>query len=247
MCVLQLAGVALIAMGTYVYLKMDEYGETVEMFRLMPTLTIAVGIVVFVIAFFGCCGVLRDSYCMLVTVSVINRVQGIGSDLGFFFFFFCLCFQYAILLLVLFFVQAALGTYAYLKVERSDGDVQPLIRSAMKQPFAAYDTVVEERAAFDLIQSQLHCCGVDGPDDYKNKWQNGSVPASCCINFDARPCQLVSSFLISAPYYTAGCADRLARLVQDNLKLILYVSIGIALVEVSLCVRVRVRSRTTNV
>lgn len=40
---------------------------------------LAAGIIIFVIAFYGCCGAVRESHCMLVTVSVAreSRVRGV--------------------------------------------------------------------------------------------------------------------------------------------------------------------------
>lgn len=36
-----------------------------------------VGIVVFVIAFFGCCGAVKENSCMVLTVSIkLNIIQG---------------------------------------------------------------------------------------------------------------------------------------------------------------------------
>lgn len=35
----------------------------------VPSLLIAVGSIILFIAFFGCCGALRENYCMIITVS----------------------------------------------------------------------------------------------------------------------------------------------------------------------------------
>lgn len=39
-----------------------------------PILTIAIGCIIFLIAFFGCCGAIRESYCMTMTYSTILMV-----------------------------------------------------------------------------------------------------------------------------------------------------------------------------
>lgn len=39
-----------------------------------PILTIAIGCIIFLIAFFGCCGAIKESYCMTMTYSVILMV-----------------------------------------------------------------------------------------------------------------------------------------------------------------------------
>lgn len=41
----------------------------VQFFKFVPILIISVGVVVFIIAFFGCCGTVKENNCMLSTVS----------------------------------------------------------------------------------------------------------------------------------------------------------------------------------
>lgn len=66
----QLAGAALIAVGVLVKLNVtDAISEGDNNIHLAPIFTIIVGAVIFVIAFFGCCGAIRESTCMLTTVS----------------------------------------------------------------------------------------------------------------------------------------------------------------------------------
>lgn len=36
-----------------------------------PAVLIIVGIIVFIVAFFGCCGAVKENHCMIVTVSCI--------------------------------------------------------------------------------------------------------------------------------------------------------------------------------
>lgn len=69
---LQLAGLAFIVVGVIFKLNIQEFAQQLEKtgipFNLAPTLLIIVGCVVFVISFFGCCGAIRESTCMLSTV-----------------------------------------------------------------------------------------------------------------------------------------------------------------------------------
>lgn len=43
-----------------------------------PVILIIVGLIVFVVAFFGCCGAVKENHCMIVTVSffLIEYVSG---------------------------------------------------------------------------------------------------------------------------------------------------------------------------
>lgn len=147
-----LAGLALIGIGTLFFLKLETYDKVVvEQFKIAPTLMLIVGVIVFIIAFFGCCGVCRESYCMLVT--------------------------YAVLLLTIFALQLAIGIYAYVQVNE-DGDVRPLVERSLRSAFDEYEKNNEVREVFDVMQKEFRCCGVSGPQDYLAKAI--AMPASCC-------------------------------------------------------------------
>ncbi|XP_046968022.1 23 kDa integral membrane protein-like [Vanessa cardui] len=72
-----LAGIALIGLGVAVELQVSEVTEIFEdsqIFQLTPIGAIVVGCIVFVVAFFGCCGAIRESNCMLVTYAIFMIV-----------------------------------------------------------------------------------------------------------------------------------------------------------------------------
>lgn len=49
------------------------FQETQEFnYDLLPIVIIVIGVIIFVIAFFGCCGAIRESTCMLTTVSALK-------------------------------------------------------------------------------------------------------------------------------------------------------------------------------
>ncbi|VVC88766.1 23 kDa integral membrane protein-like [Leptidea sinapis] len=66
-----LAGIALIGLGVAVQLQVSEVVNVIEgNFQVAPITAMVVGSIVFIIAFFGCCGAIRESNCMLVTYSL---------------------------------------------------------------------------------------------------------------------------------------------------------------------------------
>lgn len=66
----QLFGIALIAVGAYVQSQLHEYLNFFDTNVNGPAiLLIVVGLVIFVISFFGCCGAIKENYCMVLTVS----------------------------------------------------------------------------------------------------------------------------------------------------------------------------------
>lgn len=37
----------------------------------IPKLLIAIGVIIFIVAFFGCCGAIKENYCMVITFAVL--------------------------------------------------------------------------------------------------------------------------------------------------------------------------------
>lgn len=71
---LQLCGLAILVAGALTYAnidKVDYYMDKVQNevnISASPIALIVVGSIVFIIAFYGCCGAIRESHCMIVTV-----------------------------------------------------------------------------------------------------------------------------------------------------------------------------------
>lgn len=65
---------------------------------------------------------------------------------------------------------------------------------------------------WDHLQAQLHCCGVDGYQDFDKlpKWNstNKIVPESCCVLDDVKTFKPKSPFCTSAPNVTNSYADQ---------------------------------------
>ncbi|XP_038212639.1 23 kDa integral membrane protein-like [Zerene cesonia] len=71
-----LAGLALVGLGIAVQLQVSEIVDIVESanFQIAPITAIVLGSIVFLIAFFGCCGAIKENNCMLVTYSIFMLV-----------------------------------------------------------------------------------------------------------------------------------------------------------------------------
>lgn len=149
-----LAAIAFIVVGVLVKLGLDDVTKALESigipFSIAPILMIVVGSIVFVIAFFGCCGAIKESTCMLTT--------------------------YAVILLVLLIAQIAVGIYAFIQTKDSSfSEVD--VRKAFEKVIHEYDKDEAVREAVDAIQSESKCCGAQGPDDWKFA---NTFPKSCC-------------------------------------------------------------------
>ncbi|CAI9546732.1 unnamed protein product [Staurois parvus] len=70
-----LCGIALIGLGIYVQIYLNK---TLTISNVStsgaPIVLIVVGVVIFFISFFGCCGAVKENYCMVTTFAVLLGV-----------------------------------------------------------------------------------------------------------------------------------------------------------------------------
>jgi CD63 antigen len=70
---LQVTGLILIIVGAVTLGLYENYNHLLdESFFSPPALLIAVGVIVFIVSFFGCCGAVKENHCMILTVSIRN-------------------------------------------------------------------------------------------------------------------------------------------------------------------------------
>lgn len=65
----QITGIVLLSIGLVIHGVYRQYQHFLDnSFFSVPSLLVAVGSIIFIIAFLGCCGAIRESYCMIITV-----------------------------------------------------------------------------------------------------------------------------------------------------------------------------------
>lgn len=133
-----ISGVAIIAIGAMVMSSYNKYETFMdEKFSLGPLILIVVGSIIFVIAFFGCCGAIRENHCMVVTFSV--------------------------LLLTIFCIEMAAGICGYVYRE----DVKNAVEKQSEKSMLKYNDNPEIKKSWDLMQQDLKCCGTNSINDWK--------------------------------------------------------------------------------
>ncbi|XP_063377831.1 CD63 antigen-like isoform X1 [Cydia fagiglandana] len=65
-----LIGIAMVGIGVAVVLNWQVVKDASRGLNVAPWLFIVIGAVVFLISFFGCCGAIRESHCMVVTYAI---------------------------------------------------------------------------------------------------------------------------------------------------------------------------------
>lgn len=72
----QLAGLGMVIVGVmYKFNYSDATKVLPSEFAIAPILSIIIGAIVFVTAFLGCCGAVKESSCMLTTVSAFKTTS----------------------------------------------------------------------------------------------------------------------------------------------------------------------------
>jgi CD63 antigen len=119
-----------------------------------------IGAIVFIVAFFGCCGAIKENRCLLLTFAVMMIVILILS------------------------IAAIITAYVYRSKTES------WLRKLMEEQLESYgddDKFKTQKLAktfWDAVQRDNLCCGIENATDWQNnKALNAthSVPDSCCV------------------------------------------------------------------
>ncbi|KAM6112324.1 CD63 antigen [Phoenicopterus ruber ruber] len=147
-------GVALIAIGICAQVALDKALAVSSTPAFSPPVAILVlGIIIFFISFFGCCGAWKESYCMVTT--------------------------FAVLLSIIFLLEIAAAIAGYVFRDKVRTGLKEGLEHAMQQ--YGKDKALTE--AMDELQMDFACCGVNNYTDWANIGRfkvNNTVPLSCC-------------------------------------------------------------------
>lgn len=149
-----ICGCALIGLGIYVLIQMHnpqvfKNGATSG----APIVIIVVGVIIFFISFFGCCGAVKENYCMVTT--------------------------FAILLGLIFLVEIAAAIAGYVYRNQLQSAFTDTITDGMKK----YNTTTDIKKGIDDLQRDFQCCGANSSADWSNYDPykgTTQVPDSCC-------------------------------------------------------------------
>ncbi|KAF4077952.1 hypothetical protein AMELA_G00193770 [Ameiurus melas] len=149
-----LCGLALIIVGVVAKTAITKIPVIQELANTgSPIVIIVVGAVIFLIAFFGCCGAWKDNYCMVTTFVVLLSI------------------------IIIIEIGIAIGAYVL------KGKLEDLPEKAVQDMMKNYTSNPDIQKGLDEIQQELKCCGAVNASDWVfYKSNNISVPDSCCKN-----------------------------------------------------------------
>ncbi|PSN47124.1 hypothetical protein C0J52_14501 [Blattella germanica] len=177
-----ISGIAITTLGAIILGSYYSYEHVLlHGFISVSLLFIIVGVITVVLSFIGCCGAVKESHCMVILFSA--------------------------LLIVVFILELSGGIAGYiLKMQTSDFLVSQLNSSMLEYNANAKS---ESTQLWNLMQADLHCCGVHNWRDWDQVFHNDSLPFSCC--------ESVGNCTTSSPdIFPTGCVRVFSQLVGGN-------------------------------
>ncbi|KAH0949791.1 hypothetical protein HN011_007427 [Eciton burchellii] len=147
-----ITGIVFISVGAVILVVYNGYNNFVDSwFFAAPVLMIIVGVIVFLVSFFGCCGAVKENHCMIITFSV--------------------------LLLLIFALELGAGITGYMM----RGEVANMLHNRLNGTLRQYENNGDVQRSWDIMQHDLQCCGMNGPTDWPMVgFPGNTVPDSCC-------------------------------------------------------------------
>ncbi|XP_028437912.1 CD63 antigen [Perca flavescens] len=198
-----LCGLALVVVGVLVQLGLHK---TLMMKDATasgaPIVLIAVGVVIFFIAFFGCCGAWKENHCMVATFAVL------------------------LVLVILVEIAAVIAGYIF------RNKLSVVVQDSLEDMISDYKNgTAEFRKSLDKLQEDLKCCGVNGSSDWTDFGADkNSVPDSCCVKV-ATGCGK-GTMKDAAKVYQKGCHDAVVTFLKKNLLWVIIAAIVIAVLQI---------------
>uniref|UniRef100_A0A0B7B361 Tetraspanin n=1 Tax=Arion vulgaris TaxID=1028688 RepID=A0A0B7B361_9EUPU len=161
-----IAGIGLIAAGAYVKIKLDEYYNFFGNTYMGPgILLIVVGVIIFLLAFFGCCGAVKENYCLTMT--------------------------FAVTLGIIFILEIAGGIAGFVLRDKIENEIEDLLAKSMNN----YNTDSGMRESWDNLQKEFECCGAHNISDWAQHNVNKTPDSCCkemaptpCVHYNAEGC-----------------------------------------------------------
>ncbi|RVE69073.1 hypothetical protein OJAV_G00074030 [Oryzias javanicus] len=210
-----LAGAAILGVGIWVKVDSNSILSFITKLQNAPQelnqalnvgyLLIAIGAVLVLIGFLGCCGASKESRCMLLLFFII------------------------ILLVFIAEVAGAIVVLAFRPMlDKVLGKVGVELVSNIKKDYGKNPDVT---GLWNSTMSTLHCCGFNNFTDFTNssyyKNNNNSYPPQCCLQTEQSCNQITAE-----KKAVLGCFPQFKKLIDENAVVIIGVALGIAALEI---------------
>lgn len=217
-------GIVVLSVGAVIQGIYYDYNDFLDDgFLSVPSLLIAVGSIVLIVSFLGCCGAVKENHCMVLSFSIT--------------------------LMLVFILEMSGGIAGYLLRDRTASVIEERLNHTLK----SYNDKKDIQEVWAGMQKGLHCCGISSYTDWETVYNNGSLPISCCdINELAVGLLECTANTTTTTIHPSGCLPALGRFVNEHAAVLGGVGIGIGFIQllgvVLACLLARhIRSNYENV
>jgi len=146
-----LIGLGLIITGAAVQAKFSDISHIIGDSELsLAYVLIGIGGIIFIVAFFGCCGAIKENYCMLNT--------------------------FAVCILFVFLLEIGAVVAGFVLKDA----ISKTVTNGMESSMAEYAKNTNMKKAWDFVQEQFSCCGASNATEWFKQNKGKEVPQSCC-------------------------------------------------------------------
>ncbi|XP_071941675.1 CD63 antigen-like [Antedon mediterranea] len=148
-----LCGLGLIIGGCVVLKDYSDYVDfTGDMGNTVPIFIIVVGAIIFITGFCGCCGAMKESYCMVAT--------------------------YTCILVILLIIEIGLGIAGFVESDALQDQIEDNMLSTMPQ----YKKEEATKKLWDDMQQNLECCGTNNYTEWYEYLDDSVPDSCCDDN-----------------------------------------------------------------
>lgn len=111
--------------------------------------------------------------------------------------------------------------------------MKDILKTQFNTTILTYNTNPDSKQAWNLIQGELKCCGVEDPSDWRPIFKNDTVPSSCCTILPPEAAGCIQEYILSD--HKDGCKQKLYDFLDSNALVLGAVGVIIAVVQVRNC------------
>lgn len=131
--------------------------------------------------------------------------------------------QFSIFLALVFLAEIGIGIAGYYKHEELSG----ILEKGFNKTLDSYATDKGAQEAWNLVQSEMVCCGIKGPEDWEPIYKNDTVPRACCHRMPVGVNKCTREYAS-----TEGCFSKLSSYLGSKSLILAGIGIGLAIVQV---------------
>uniref|UniRef100_A0AAA9TQH8 Tetraspanin n=1 Tax=Bos taurus TaxID=9913 RepID=A0AAA9TQH8_BOVIN len=180
-----LCGCGLLGVGIWLSVSQGNFATFSPSFPSLSAanLVIAIGTIVMVTGFLGCLGAIKENRCLLLSFFIVLLIILLAE----------------LILIILFFVYM--------------DKVNENAKKDLKEGLLLYNSEnnVGLKNAWNIIQAEMHCCGVTDYKDWFSVLGENTVPDRCCME-NSQGCGQNNTTLV----WKTGCYEKVTQWFADN-------------------------------